>query len=158
MANREQPWVDSPTPDHRLIILTENPISAALAGLAEIVGVPAVLVSVDDNGLGTAAVASLSPSPSDAVVLCDHDAPDAPRVLRDALAAGCGYVAMMASRARSGMVYEELRSEGIDLDRLHLPAGLNIGGKRPGEIALSVLAEVVATWNGRPGGPMRDDV
>lgn len=156
MTAREQPWVDAPTPDHRLIVLSENPISTALVELAEIVGVPAVLVAQDEDGAGTAAVSALSPSPTDAVVLCDHDAPDAPRVLRDALAAGCGYVAVMASRARSASVYEDLSAEGVDLARLHLPAGLNIGGRRPGEIALSVLAEVVATWNGRPGGPMRE--
>ncbi|KYH43800.1 XdhC family protein [Branchiibius sp. NY16-3462-2] len=155
---REQPWVDDAGTDHRLIMLTENPISTALVGLAEVIGVGAVVVSVDEGGAGTAAVESLSPSPSDAVVLCDHDAPDAPRVLRDALAAGCGYVAMLASRQRSASVLDELRSEGVteaDLERLHLPAGLNIGGKTPGAIALSILAEVVATWNDRPGGPMR---
>ena len=155
---REQPWVDEPAPARRLIVLTDSPVSAALVALAQIVDVPTELVAGDEGGAGTAAVESLSLSPSDAVVLCDHDAPDAPRVLRDALAAGCGYVAMLASRQRSAFVLAELRSEGVteaDLERLHLPAGLNIGGKTPGAIALSILAEVVATWNDRPGGPMR---
>ena len=36
-----------------------------------------------------------------------------------------------------------------------MPAGLNTGGKAPGEIALSVVAEIVAESYGRPGGPMR---
>ena len=36
-----------------------------------------------------------------------------------------------------------------------VPAGLNIGGKGPGEIALSVLAEIIAHDHDRPGGPMR---
>jgi xanthine dehydrogenase accessory factor len=37
-----------------------------------------------------------------------------------------------------------------------VPAGLDTGGKAPGEIALSVVAEVVATAHGRTGRPMRD--
>lgn len=157
-APREQPWVDSPDSGRRLIVLTANPISAALVALAEIVGFATILIDNDQDGVGVVALADLAPSAVDAVVLCDHDAPDAPTVLRDALNAGCGYVAMMASRARSAVVVAQLRDEGFtdaDLGRLHLPAGLNIGGKRPGEIALSVLAEVVASWHGRPGGPMR---
>jgi xanthine dehydrogenase accessory factor len=64
----------------------------------------------------------------------------------------------MASRHRTAAVLEKLREEGADpaaLERLHLPAGLNLGGKRPGEIALSVVAEIVAEAHGRPGGPLR---
>jgi xanthine dehydrogenase accessory factor len=41
------------------------------------------------------------------------------------------------------------------LAKLRVPAGLNIGGKHPGEIALSVLAEIVAVSHGRDGAPMR---
>jgi xanthine/CO dehydrogenase XdhC/CoxF family maturation factor len=41
------------------------------------------------------------------------------------------------------------------LEKLHVPAGHNLGGKAPGEIALSVVAEIVAESFGRPGGPMR---
>lgn len=156
--SREQPWIDEPASDGRLIVLTENPVSSALLALAQIVDVPTRLVTEDEDGKGAAAVAELAPGAADAVVLCDHDAPDAPLILRSALRAGCGYVAMLASRARSASVLVQLQSEGFteaDLEHLHLPAGLNIGGKTPGAIALSVLAEVMATWNDRAGGPMR---
>ena len=157
-TSREQPWVDEPAPARRLIVLTENPVATALVALAQIVDVPTRLIAEDEGGKGAAAVAALSPAADDAVVLCDHDAPDAPLILRSALRAGCGYVAMLASRARSESVLAQLQSEGFteaDLARVHLPAGLTIGGKTPGTIALSVLGEVVATWNERPGGPMR---
>jgi xanthine/CO dehydrogenase XdhC/CoxF family maturation factor len=36
-----------------------------------------------------------------------------------------------------------------------VPAGHDLGGKAPGEIALSVVAEIVAESYGRTGGPMR---
>jgi xanthine/CO dehydrogenase XdhC/CoxF family maturation factor len=89
-------------------------------------------------------------------VLCDHDAPDAPRFLRDALASSASYVAMMASRRRAEELVVTLRSEGVPgLDKLRVPAGHNLGGKTPGEIALSVVAEIVAESYERPGGPMR---
>ena len=49
----------------------------------------------------------------------------------------------------------ELTEEGAaGLEKLRVPAGLDIGGKAAGEIALSVVAEVVAAY-GRGGGPMR---
>ena len=47
-------------------------------------------------------------------------------------------------------------TEGVDVSALHVPAGHNLGGRGPGEIALSVMAEIVAEGYGRPGGPMRD--
>jgi xanthine dehydrogenase accessory factor len=63
---------------------------------------------------------------------------------------------MMASRRRAERVLAELEAEGVpNLERLHVPAGHNLGGKTPGEIALSVVAEIVAESYQRPGGPMR---
>jgi xanthine dehydrogenase accessory factor len=77
-------------------------------------------------------------------------------VLRAALASEASYVAMMASRRRSEGLLAELEAEAAPgLDKLHVPAGLNTGGRAPGEIALSVVAEIVAESYGRPGGPMR---
>jgi xanthine/CO dehydrogenase XdhC/CoxF family maturation factor len=92
-------------------------------------------------------------------VICDHDAPDAYDLLRDAVAGPAGYVAMMASRDRTANVLAMLRDEGAGaatMERVHLPAGLNLGGKTPGEIALSVVAEIQAWSNGRTGRPMRE--
>ena len=63
---------------------------------------------------------------------------------------------MMASRRRAEGLRADLEAEGVaHLDKLHVPAGLNLGGKAPGEIALSVVAEIVAESYERPGGPMR---
>ena len=46
-----------------------------------------------------------------------------------------------------------LLDEGLSqeqLDRLHAPIGLNIGGRSPAEISLSIMAEIIATRNGKP--------
>jgi xanthine/CO dehydrogenase XdhC/CoxF family maturation factor len=153
MAEREQPWSDD-RPEHgRLLLLTANPISAAIEAIATAAGREVVVLAEDDGGPG---LASLAPAAGDAVVLCDHDAPDAPQFLREALASPASYVAMMASRGRAQGLLADLESEGVPgLDKLHVPAGHNLGGKGPGEIALSVVAEIVADSYGRPGGPLR---
>ncbi|UFN44399.1 XdhC family protein [Nocardioides okcheonensis] len=146
---REQPWSDDGVEHDRILVLSDNPIARAIVAIAATVGREVVVVAEDDGGPG------VDPRPGDAVVLCDHDAPDAPAVLRAALASDAAYVAMMASRRRAAGLLEDLEREGVDTTTLHVPAGHDLGGKGPGEIALSVVAEVVAESYGRSGGPMR---
>jgi xanthine/CO dehydrogenase XdhC/CoxF family maturation factor len=152
-THREQPWSDE-RPEHgRILVLSANPISQAIFTIATAVGRIVLVLADDEGGPG---LASLAPAEGDAVVLCDHDAPDAPQFLRDALASPASYVAMMASRRRAEAVMADLETEGVaHLEKLHVPAGHNLGGKAPGEIALSVVAEIVAEAYERPGGPMR---
>ncbi len=149
MSEREQPWSDADTALGRILVLSDNPISRAIEAIGTATGREVLVQAMDDGGPG------LEARSGDAVVLCDHDAPDAPSVLRAALTSDASYVAMMASRRRASGLMEELRDEGVDVSRLHVPAGHNLGGKRPGEIALSVVAEIVAESYDRPGGPMR---
>ena len=150
MSERERPWSDEPVVHGRILVLSDNPISRAIATIATAVGREVHVEAVDDGGPG------LAPRAGDAVVLCDHDAPDAPAALRAALASEASYVAMMASRSRAAALLDELVDEGVDVATLHVPAGHNLGGKAPGEIALSVVAEIVAEAYDRPGGPMRE--
>lgn len=146
---REQPWSDDGSTHGRILVLSDNPIARAIVVIATTVGREVIVQGVDDGGPGFDFEAG------DAVVLCDHDAPDAPSVLRAALASDAAYVAMMASRRRSEGLVAELIAEGVDVSRLHVPAGHNLGGKAPGEIALSVVAEIVAESYDRPGGALR---
>jgi len=149
MSKRQQPWSDDRQAHGRILVLSDNPIARSIAAIASTVGREVVVEPVDDGGPG------LAPEPGDAVVLCDHDAPDAPAVLRSALASEASYVAMMASRRRAAGLLDELAAEGVDVSTLHVPAGHDLGGKGPGEIALSVVAEIVAESYDRPGGAMR---
>jgi xanthine/CO dehydrogenase XdhC/CoxF family maturation factor len=149
ISERQQPWSDDPVQQGRILVLSDNPIARSIAVIASTVGRTVVVEAADDGGPG------LDPRPGDAVVLCDHDAPDAPAVLRSALASEAAYVAMMASRGRAAGLLDDLVAEGVDVTTLHVPAGHDLGGKAPGEIALSVVAEIVAESYGRTGGPMR---
>lgn len=151
---REQPWSDEGPRRSRVVLLTRNPIAEAIEVIATTAGREVIVIADDAHGTGVEALAGVRAG--DAVVLCDHDAPDAPQVLRAALASPASYVAMMASRRRAAGLLAELTSEGVSgLDRLHVPAGLDTGGKAAGEIALSVVAEIVACSYGRGGGSMR---
>ena len=148
-GQRQQPWSDDRRAHGRILVLSDNPIARSIAAIASTVGRDVVVEPDDDGGPG------LAPEPGDAVVLCDHDAPDAPAVLRSALASEASYVAMMASRRRAAGLLDELAADGVDVSTLHVPAGHDLGGKGPGEIALSVVAEIVAESYDRPGGAMR---
>ena len=151
---REQPWQDDEVPRGRIVTLSDNPISRAIAVIGEAVGHRVAVIAEDDGGPG---LGDLDLHAGDAVVLCDHDAPDAPAVLRAALASEASYVAMMASRRRAAGLLTELEAENVPgLAKLHVPAGHDLGGTTPGEIALTVVAEDVAEAHGRRGGPLRD--
>jgi xanthine dehydrogenase accessory factor len=60
----------------------------------------------------------------------------------------------MGSRRHTPGFVARLRQTGADLGRLHSPTGLDLGARRPPEIALSILAEVLAVTRGRPAGSL----
>ena len=112
-----------------------------------------MVLAEDEGGPG---LASLDPGRGRRDrALSHHDAPDAPQFLRDALAGPALYVAMMASRRRAERMLTAVRPTH-PASRMLPPAGHNLGGKAPGDTALSLVAEIVAENSGqRPGGPMR---
>ncbi|MGA8245712.1 MAG: hypothetical protein WB797_02315, partial [Nocardioides sp.] len=62
---REQPWSDDRPPHGRILVLTANPISAAIDAIATTAGREVVVLAADDGGPGLAA---LAPAEGDAVV------------------------------------------------------------------------------------------
>lgn len=80
-----------------------------------------------------------------------HDVECLRRILRKP----CAYAGMMGSHTRAGRVREQLLAEGYDalaVERLHMPIGLPIGARTPGEIAVSVAAELISVMNARCAG------
>jgi xanthine dehydrogenase accessory factor len=94
------------------------------------------------------------------VVVASHGN-DEPAVLSRALRASIGYVGLVASRVRGPVVLDALDVED-DLRKLvHTPAGFDIGAHTPAEVALSILAEIVATQHDSalvPSPPTPDSV
>jgi xanthine/CO dehydrogenase XdhC/CoxF family maturation factor len=91
-----------------------------------------------------------------AVVLMTHNYLKDLEALRLLGLSGAGYLGLMGSRARSAKMVAELAAEGISCgSRLHSPVGLDLGAEDPETIALAVLAEIQAAFQGRAGGPLR---
>jgi xanthine dehydrogenase accessory factor len=94
----------------------------------------------------------LKPDARTAVVALTHDPKLDDLALIDALQSDAFYVGAIGSRRHTGLRRDRLREHfglaDAELDALHGPAGLYIGSKTPAEIALSIMAEVVAAKNG----------
>jgi xanthine dehydrogenase accessory factor len=104
------------------------------------------------------AVARVQPDLATAVVVLTHDEKFDIPLLRAALASDAFYVGALGSRRnqerRRGLLAEAGLSDA-DVDRIHGPAGLDIGAESPAETALSMLAEILAVRAGRAGGLLR---
>ncbi|TAK07270.1 MAG: hypothetical protein EPO39_06905, partial [Candidatus Manganitrophaceae bacterium] len=93
------------------------------------------------------------------LVLLTHDYKFEVPVLRRALATDCGYIGLLGSRRRGKAILDLLREQGVEaaqLQRVRVPVGLNIGAQTAPEIALSILAEILAVRNGRFGGSLSE--
>ena len=91
-----------------------------------------------------------------AVVLMTHNYLKDLEALRLLIPSAAGYLGLMGSRSRGRKLLAELATEGIlSADRVHSPVGLDLGAEDPETIALAVLGEIQATFQGRAGGPLR---
>ncbi|MEM7376513.1 MAG: XdhC family protein [Pseudomonadota bacterium] len=100
----------------------------------------------------------LDPHESDFVVIATQHKGDHESMTR-ALASGAGLISLIASRKRAGLVMDYLREQGFDdqaLARVMAPCGLDLGGRVPAEIALSVVSEITLHLRGGSGRRMRE--
>jgi xanthine dehydrogenase accessory factor len=98
------------------------------------------------------AMQRLTISAATAVAVLTHDDKFDVPALRVALQRGAGYVGAIGSRATRAKRDERLLESGVtdaQLARIHGPIGLDLGAKSPEEIALAILAEIVAARHGR---------
>jgi xanthine dehydrogenase accessory factor len=80
------------------------------------------------------------------------------RALEAAARTPAGYVALMGSKRKVILIYEELLKRGVPLARLrqiHSPVGLDIHARTPEEIAVSIVAELIQFRLGGTGGSMK---
>ncbi len=97
------------------------------------------------------AVRALASQPRTAVVTLAHDPRQDDLALTAALESGAFYIGALGSVRTAASRRERLMTLGHtaeQIERLHGPAGLPIGSKRPAEIALSILADITAARNG----------
>jgi xanthine dehydrogenase accessory factor len=124
-------------PAPRVLVVGETPIAGAVLRLGSELGWNVVGVDGDD----------LEPRPADLALVIAAHGRDELHTLRRGLESGVPYVGLVASRKRGDGVLAELRGDGVPDDllaRIDVPAGLDIGARTPAEVALSILASIVA--------------
>jgi molybdopterin adenylyltransferase len=155
-----EPFVPPP----RLVVFSATPVAFHLLRWAGEVGFDPVLVETrperitPEHRAAAPAVGSLEDVAIDAeteAIHTDHDAPGVAETVAALLRSPARFVGVMGSRRHVGPFVEELRSMGFseqDLARVRSPAGLDLGGRTAAEIALSILAGIVAARHERQGG------
>ena len=123
-----QPVIPAPV----VAVLGDTPIARSLLALGTALGYELVpWGTIDVRGAAAVVVASHGRDEEDA--------------LEAALRAGVPYVGLVASRRRGESVVASLHEGAPDRARVHTPAGIDIGARTAEEVALSILAEIVAS-------------
>jgi xanthine dehydrogenase accessory factor len=159
-------------PEPRLVICGAGHVGASLARLARFIGYRTVLIDdradfvtrerFPDEGIELIAAANWTDAlrasigvgrgVSVAVVTRGHNEDE--ECLRTVMSTRPDYVGLIGSKRRTNIVLERLREAGVDEKRLsevRAPVGLDIGAVSPQEVALSILAEIVAERRGGNG-------
>jgi xanthine/CO dehydrogenase XdhC/CoxF family maturation factor len=125
-----------------VLIVGDGPVTDALGPMVSALGWSPTIRST---------APAVEPGIDAVVVTSHHDDVDGPTI-KAALAAGTAYVGAMGSRRTQARRRQWLLDNGVSeesLATLHAPIGLDIGADEPGEIAVSILAEIVAVRRGR---------
>jgi xanthine dehydrogenase accessory factor len=133
-------FIEPRLPPPLMIVVGDSPIARALERAAATAGYYALRGDADEAAV---------PAGAAAVVVASHGEAEE-GVLSDALAAGIPYVGLVASRRRGEAVRAALAVPDQLRAQLHTPAGLEIGARTPAEIAIAILAQVIAEHRAAP--------
>ena len=162
----------------RLVVAGAGHVGAALARLAALAGYSVTLIddrsefvsrhlfsSAPEQGIALVTAADWSEAMREAlgngrgvsVAIVTRGHKQDEDCLRATIAAHPDYIGMIGSRRRTNIVLDKLREEGFDSEELikvRAPIGLDIGAVSPEEVALSILAEIIAERRGGSGSPL----
>jgi xanthine dehydrogenase accessory factor len=163
----EELFVERIAPADTLILVGASDVAAALARFASDLGLRVIVVDGRERYATRERFASadevLVGMPSElarpylvagaSLVLATHDYKYELPILREALRSPVRFIGMLSGRKRAEGVRALLREEGFseeEIARLQAPIGLDIGGREPEEIALSIAAQLIAVREGKP--------
>jgi len=127
-------FLEPQLPALRVLVAGDTPIARAVADVAAAAGYAVV----------RSAAADVEPQAGDAALIVASHGADEELALVRGLETGVGYVGLVASRARGEAVLASLDVPDAMRASIHTPAGLDIGARGAGEIAVAILAEVVS--------------
>jgi xanthine dehydrogenase accessory factor len=124
-------FLDPQLPPAAISVVGATPLADAVAGLVELSGFAVLRTAPDElpHGATATVVCTLGDGEEQAV--------------RAALDADVEFIAVVASRRRGKAMLDSLGLSATERERIHTPAGIEIGAVTPAEIALSILVEIV---------------
>ena len=164
-------------PEPRIVICGAGHVGAALTKLASFIGYRATLIDdraefvtrvhFPDERIELIAAETWAEAVREAigngqgvsvaVVTRGHNEDE--ECMRAVITTSADYIGLIGSKRRTNIVLDRLRQAGADEERLkkvHAPIGLDIGAVTPEEVALSILAEIVADRRGGKGSSLSE--
>jgi len=145
-----QPYAPAP----QLIIVGGGHIGRPLKVMGEAAGFNVIVVDVEAGRADVPELSTLSLTADSYVVLITTDHVSDEAALRYVITSPVRYIGMIGSRAKCQTILDHLRADGVTaeaLDRVYAPIGLELGGTSPQEIAVAILAEIIAVRRGGRG-------
>ncbi len=145
-----QPYAPAP----QLIIVGGGHIGRPLKVMGEAAGFKVIVVDVEPGLATVPGLETITLNQDSYVVLITTDHVSDEAALRYAITSPARYIGMIGSRHKCHIILDHLRTDGVtveDLDRVHAPIGLELGGTTPQEIAVAILAEIIAVRHGGAG-------
>ena len=156
-------FIHAITPPIRIAIIGATHIAQILTGLAQAIGYAVLVIDprsaftsttrFDGDAVSTswpdAHLEDLSRDPFTAIVTLTHVDHIDDEALSIALTSPCRYIGALGSRKTMEKRAARLKAAGFsdgDIARIQAPIGMNIGAKSPGEIAVSILAQIIAAF------------
>jgi len=159
-------------PVPRLVVFGSDPTALAIAQLGVLSGLETTFVRSKGPeapppipGLGyrrddpQAALDAIGCDAWTSIAVATHNIDTDREALAAALPSAAGYVGLLGARKRLAERLAPLRAAGVPeqvLARVHAPIGLDIGGKAPWEVAVSVIGEIVSLRHPRTPEPARE--
>jgi xanthine dehydrogenase accessory factor len=171
--NKDEVFVEGFTSPAAVVLVGGGHVNLQVAKIAEMAGFR-IMVTDDrpefasKERFPTAEALNVSPyehcldsfniSPNTAIVVGSrgHNFDDV--ALEAAVRTSASYVGLLGSKRKAILIFEALLKRGAPVERIkqvRSPVGLDLGGRSPEEIAISIMAEIVAFWHGHDGGSMK---
>jgi len=145
-------------PPPHLVVIGKTLIAKALVKLAKVSGYRVTAVAPEakpttfekvDELITQINLKQVKISSASSIVICTQGENDE-EAIEQVLAQPCFYKAFVASPKKKTAIFENLIGQGFDKEKInaiHSPAGININAKKPEEVAISILAEIIQSQN-----------
>lgn len=169
-------YIESILPPPPLVIIGADPDAVPIVSLAKQLGFKVVLVDHRENfanpqkypeadltliAFPEALAGTVALNEKTFVLVKTHNYLRDKEILKTVLKSPARYVGQLGPKARMDDLLRDLAQDGVhfnkaELQKLYAPVGLDIGAESPEQIAISIMAEMLAVKNGRRGGFLQD--